>query len=829
MPSKLQLEKAAWQWAESVDPLNITREHVEAAYRVKCAACKANTCRRNCSGNPRCLSGLGERAWIQDVKDSAWHDIDDPNSERRAEGSFVGLKNLGATCYLNSFLQVPSSNEALRESSGRNLPCCISFPNPSYAYAIAATATGNPVPPSPPTLCKIGPEPFAVTIEQLANINFAIARKAHMKPMHLCRIHVNAAIDTWEKNLFCCLRRVLSSSAILLFAAGTEQAPVSLFTRFSQNSGVGAPVVSCGNITMPGRSSGWCLHWRPHLCSLDFFMMTLPLAHLVTCHCPSSGRATEVDTAGACSSVAHSAAGQLMETAAPTSGSAATTCVLVSSCLLFSTSTNNRQDLDIQLNVPPASVSYFVATLGPLSSSLGPLGHCFDPHCTEHLNYYLGDCNLVAMDARHLFLTINFAIDRPKMTKCSSTKPPAQKRKQAEGTHDSTGAYMLVYKRQGQDSTNLFPADKDVSFWVLPEHLKAAVSKDNEKFEQWVTELDAMRAETVSAGKERQTELRSLYEQMHIVSDESFDWVPVEWLVKLLAQEAKSVPPIDNSSVLCPHDLLDPQKVEKMKCISSRAANVIYEKFGGGPRLREALCERCVGMQCRFLRVKSKVQGDQKLISKLLKFKPSNDEPKVWVSKRSLQSWKHLALRPFGEQPSSSPTGDCNGAGEGTSGESDGSSSGQEDSSTLFFNEDIRCQHGGLLPNEAARRLVGLNVWEVLKVHFPTAAEFPESSQVCDLCQAHMERDLEAQGQLRQQASMEKQRLSELLQERNRPSPSSLAPGETVYIISREFLDQWKKFVRCPASKARPQRIVNAVLLCPHQKLLYVPGSDDDR
>ncbi|KAM7309847.1 hypothetical protein ISCGN_006832 [Ixodes scapularis] len=102
--------------------------------------------------------------------------------------------------------------------------------------------------------------------------------------------------------------------------------------------------------------------------------------------------------------------------------------------------------------------------------------------------------------------------------KTGPAKQPGQKRKQAEETHDSTGAYMLVYKRKGQDSTNLFPADKDDSFWELPDHLKAAVSKDNEDFEQWVAELDAMRAETVSAGKERQTELRSLYEQMHIVS-----------------------------------------------------------------------------------------------------------------------------------------------------------------------------------------------------------------------------------------------------------------------------------------------------------------------
>ncbi|EEC04618.1 hypothetical protein IscW_ISCW001899 [Ixodes scapularis] len=177
--------------------------------------------------------------------------------------------------------------------------------------------------------------------------------------------------------------------------------------------------------------------------------------------------------------------------------------------------------------------------------------------------------------------------------KTGPAKQPGQKRKQAEETHDSTGAYMLVYKRKGQDSTNLFPADKDDSFWELPDHLKAAVSKDNEDFEQWVSELDAMRAETVSAGKERQTELRSLYEQMHIVSDESFDWLPAEWLVKWLAQKPpKKVPPVDNSSVVCPHNL-------------------------------GALCERCVGMQCRFLRVKAKVQADQKLISKLLKFKPS--------------------------------------------------------------------------------------------------------------------------------------------------------------------------------------------------------------
>ena len=61
---------------------------------------------RNCKGNPHCLVGLGEKEWFQEIDESSWHDLDDPEKERRQKGAFVGLKNLGATCYVNTFLQV---------------------------------------------------------------------------------------------------------------------------------------------------------------------------------------------------------------------------------------------------------------------------------------------------------------------------------------------------------------------------------------------------------------------------------------------------------------------------------------------------------------------------------------------------------------------------------------------------------------------------------------------------------------------------------------------------------------------------------------------------
>ena len=68
----------------------------------KCRSCFS----RNCKGNPHCLVGLGEKEWFEEIDEKSWHDLDDPEKERRQKGAFVGLKNLGATCYVNTFLQV---------------------------------------------------------------------------------------------------------------------------------------------------------------------------------------------------------------------------------------------------------------------------------------------------------------------------------------------------------------------------------------------------------------------------------------------------------------------------------------------------------------------------------------------------------------------------------------------------------------------------------------------------------------------------------------------------------------------------------------------------
>lgn len=45
MAPRLQLEKAAWRWVETVKPEDIRQEHIDLAYRVNLPACKRGTCR----------------------------------------------------------------------------------------------------------------------------------------------------------------------------------------------------------------------------------------------------------------------------------------------------------------------------------------------------------------------------------------------------------------------------------------------------------------------------------------------------------------------------------------------------------------------------------------------------------------------------------------------------------------------------------------------------------------------------------------------------------------------------------------------------------------
>lgn len=72
---------------------------------------------------------------------------------------------------------------------------------------------------------------------------------------------------------------------------------------------------------------------------------------------------------------------------------------------------------------------------------------------------------------------------------------------------------------------------------------------------------------------------------LRFAADEKYEFVPLEWLQKWL-DESTPAKPIDNSKYQCAHSKLHPDKISHMKRISEFSAEVFYQRYGGGPRLK---------------------------------------------------------------------------------------------------------------------------------------------------------------------------------------------------------------------------------------------------
>ena len=129
---------------------------------------------------------------------------------------------------------------------------------------------------------------------------------------------------------------------------------------------------------------------------------------------------------------------------------------------------------------------------------------------------------------------------------------------------------------------------------------------------------------------------------------------------------------------------------------------------------------------------------------------------------------------------------------------------------------------------EKKRMTVPVVVWDMLKSHFPGCLEFPvtrSESDSCEDCMDNAKNVAMVHEEKRELAAAQKNALSDILNERNRPSWSKVSLNR-VYLIPRGFVKCLRSFVRNPLSQDQVLSIGNGTLLCQHGDLMYPPRLD---
>ena len=796
------------------------------------------------------MNCIGERKWFAEINDDSWHDIEDPNNERRQGQDFVGLKNLGNTCYVNTFLQLWFHSPSIRQA----------------VYKFRESNMGESVDE------EWKPNSIGGHLQAIFSL-LELSERAFISPQDFIdHLGLDAALQQdaqeFSKLFLSLLEDCLSQ----------QSDPNVRNIIQDQLCGDYAYVTTCSGCHNSSQTHSKFyeldLHIQGHKTLEDSITDFLHEEKLegdnqymcsTCCRKQNAKRAIQLKRLPPILNL------QLLR-------------------FVFDKKTGHKKKLNGFIQFPETlDMSKFMTSngnhtcndnstqngclyklkavlihRGPSAYSGHYIAHILDE--SSGVWYKFNDEETTKMKGSNLHLGTEEDLQE------TTAK---QKGRVPKGYHSSRNAYMLVYTKQ----MPMEEKDKAIDLKIpdksyLPNYMLDYVKKDNEKFEMWVAELLMMRDQNIETGKEKQEEIRQTFTCLVVGPEDqethNYQWISLPWLSHWLEDPGKARP-IDNEPALCQHGKLHPDRAGKMKCVQFDAVNSLYEKYQGGPRLPgdKATCLICVQSRCKVIRTKRKMVEDEKLFNTMKKIEdPMMMDSAYWVGKSSMRSWKRLVLeqledfredrdsmehendngvdqneqtfsgtteiaadksmeipedtKDHSERRSSTLDNGEHAESEKSGDKADTSAANESMESTLQFNEDLLCElHGGLDPDPSCRKLIPEKLWIRLREYFPDCPEFSSSHPVCQKCCDKNKEETENQNMNRKLAQVQKADLADIFN--NRKRPVKLVTGEEIYVVSMQFVEEWRRFVKDPIKNDPVLEVKNVRLLCEHRKYLHPP------
>ncbi|KAI1301417.1 Ubiquitin carboxyl-terminal hydrolase 48 [Halotydeus destructor] len=802
MPKPLLSDKS-WEWASSVtDTSKLTKEQFRLAYKLQQECCffKSKPCKRNCRYNPRCLCGIGEKKWLNAAIDQNWSDNLNPYLEKRKTGQSCGLKNLGATCYVNSLLQVLFHNLHFRKAIYMWKPEEDPSENPDkkdpekFIDSLESFEPKSPIGYLQLIFAKlqfsynlyIDPEPLVKCL----NLDVSLQQDAQ----EFCKLFLNLLEDDLSKQSNNSVKKIVQNQyrgeyeyTTRCHGCGYESRSPSTFYELSVNISGHKSVQGC----------------------LQEFFAPEAMEGSDQYHCVKCKKMQNATRTVRLTKLPPTLNLQLMRFVYDRQKGCKKK---INSPISFTETLEINQEFLAKDAEPPKAYQLcaVLVHVGKSAHSGHYVAHIKDSK--SGIWYKFNDELVEKIQGNSLKENLDDSGDEIVVLDAAGDVEPTA-RKLPKGSLSSKNAYMLVYKDSQHD------LKEKSTLWdqILPEYLASAICQEQSQFDAMSNDYKQLQDANVARLQVRQKQIQETFRKLQLTTDCKYDWISKDWLIKWLqADKDEEIPQINNSSALCPHDKLSLNSIPNMKCVNSEGADLLYDHFHGGPRLRDdsVLCEACVIEAVNEIQLSNQLQIDQRRVASLSKATLLANEDSYWVGKESFRCWKQLASEqderidePYEEEVDDPEIQVV-----------------KTKKLNFKFNEDLLCCHGRLTCDESRRKLVSYKIWEIMKKYFKDTKDFVKTSESCTDCQDEWVKNENVKNLNRTAAQEQKQSLRELYSLTRRPSiHDNDRPDEqvTYYAVSRDFFKQWQNFIRDASHYEPPVVIDNLSLVCDtHQGLI---------